>query len=114
MASQASLGEVTTATAQGHLPQFRGTGSVSPAMLSVAGFDRDQVHATGKIQSPSVVNGSTFPFKSSKPLSENNRPLSRAIPIVRPPDSLDAEGYMRLVQKKQEPSKTGPVMGSDW
>lgn len=126
MSSPALLGGITSATAQGYLPQYRGSAaaSLSPAILNVAGVDRDQDHSTSKIESPRVANGS---FAGVNVLSEN-RPLSRAIPIVRlPGEIMDAEGYMRYLAQKAEDDKqvkqhgwntnttgTGPVMGSDW
>ena len=118
MSSPALPGGVTIATAQGHLPAYHGTAaaSLSPAMLNLPGLARNSDVFASKLQQPVVVNGSTIPVKPSKPFSENSRPLSRAIPIVRPPDSLDAEGYVRLIHNKQDATRTGtgPVMGSDW
>lgn len=118
MSSPALSGGVTIATAQGHLPAYHGTAaaSLSPALLNVPGLTREMDNPLSKLQTPAIVNGSTIPIKASKPLSENSRPLSRAIPIVRPPDSLDAESYMRMIHNKQDVVRpgTGPVMGSDW
>ena len=116
MSSPALSGGVTIATAQGHLPPYRGTAaaSLSPTMLSLPGDERESAVNLSKLQQPSVVNGSTIPFKTNKTLLENSRPPSRAIPIVRPPSSLDAESYVRLIHNKQDASRIGPVMGSDW
>lgn len=118
MTSPAMSGGVTIATAQGHLPAYRGTAAVSllPAMLNVTGVAHEMNTSASELQQPLVVNGSTIPIKTPKPVSENSRPLSRAIPIVRPPDNLDAESYMRLIHNKQDITRTGtgPVMGSDW
>jgi len=124
MASPPLLGSITSATAQGYLPQYRGSAaaSLSPTILNVAGFDRGLGHSSSKIESPRVVDGSGV-----RVLSEN-RPLSRAIPIVRPPpESMDAEAYMRyLTQKAADDQQikehgwntnttgTGPVIGPDW
>ena len=126
MSSPALLGGVTSATAKGYLPQYRGSAaaSLSPAILNVAGLDRGQDSSTSKIDSPKVANGSSFGVRA---LSEN-RPLSRAIPIVRPPpDSMDAEDYMRYLSQKAADDQfvkehgwntnttgTGPVNGADW
>lgn len=127
MSSPALMGSVTSATAQGFLPVYRGSAaaSLSPTILNVAGADRGLDASASKIESPKVANGSS---SGAKVLSEN-RPLSRAIPIVRPaPEHMDAEGYMRYLSQKaadDQQSKEhgwntttagkGPVSGgSDW
>lgn len=127
MSSPALIRGVTSATAQGFLPAYRGSAaaSLSPTILNVAGVDRGLETSDSKIESPKVANGSSF---GAKVLSEN-RPLSRAIPIIRPPpENMDAEGYMRYLSQKaadDQQSKeqgrsanitgNGPVLGgADW
>lgn len=129
MSGPALSGGVSSAIAHGYLPHYRGTAAaaLSPALLNVAGIERDLDHDTMKTESPKDVNGASPHNNAANNLSEN-RPLSRAIPIVRPaPETMDAEGYMRYLTQKADDDKKvselgwnpnttgkGPIMGSDW
>jgi hypothetical protein len=128
MVAPALSGAVSSATAQGYLPLYRGAAaaSLAPAALGgTAGIERDRERLTMKVDQ---ANG-TVPLVVSSFLAEN-RPLNgdRSPRLTRPsPDTMGAEGYMRyLSQKADEDQKiieqgwnsnttaTGPVMGSDW
>lgn len=113
MSGPALSGGVTAATAQGHLPQYRGTAAASfpPVLSSYVTLDRDQpTPVLVNYEQPMVANGSVAVAKPPSLLSEN-RPLSRAIPIVCPnSNSLNAASYMRQLNQKQNQN---PGVGSN-
>lgn len=127
MAAPALSGTVSSATAQGYLPQYRGAAaaSLAPSAFNITAFDRDSESLTMK-QDQSHGN---VPLVAANFLPEN-RPLNRdrsPQPIRPSPDTMGAEGYMRYLSQKAEEDKkiieqgwnsnttaTGPVMGSDW
>jgi len=108
-------GMVSSTTAQGYLPVYRGS-----AVASLApGFIEQKLSTAG-----------TAPLIAANFLPEN-RPLhldDRArVPIKTSPETMGAEGYMRYLTNKAENDQkiiesgwnsntnaTGPVMGSDW
>jgi hypothetical protein len=121
-----ALGTVSSATAQGYLPQYRGSAaaSLAPAMFHSPG--RDGEHQTSKVEQPPSSIDSIAPLIASNFLPEN-RPLNRDRSPVRPSDTLGTEAYKRYLSRKADGDKkvieqgwnanttaTGPVMGSDW
>lgn len=131
MAAPALSGEVSSATAQGYLLQYRGSAaaSLAPAMLNIPGFERDDESSDAKEDPQHNPTNSIAPLIAANFLPEN-RPLNRDRPPrpIRPsPQTMGAEGYMRYISQKAEDDKvileqgwnskttgTGPVMGSDW
>ena len=125
MSGPALSGRVSSATAHGYLPQYRGSAnsSLSPAIQNGAAGEHDVTYQASKV---AIHHEPIGPVSYNVAKGPENLPLSRAIPIVRPSiDSLDAEGYMRYLQTKTaedqklqiwDPSNagTGPVVGSDW
>jgi hypothetical protein len=127
MAAPALSGTVSSATAQGYLPQYSGAAaaSLAPSAFNVTAQDRDADRSTMK---PEQLLG-VVPLIAANFLPEN-RPLNRdrsPRPIRPSPDTMGAEGYMRYISQKDDEDKkileqgwnanttaTGPVMGSDW
>jgi hypothetical protein len=125
-------GTVSSATAQGYLPQYRGSAaaSLAPTVLNIPSAERESERSTTKVD---TVKDSLFgltSFTTANFLPEN-RPLSRDRthrPITASADALDAEGYLRTVGRMDDDnhkedveqgwsSKTsgsGPVMSSEW
>jgi hypothetical protein len=122
-------GAVSSATATGYLPQYRGSAaaSLAPTIVNVSGAERELERPASKFglskeftDNPAQLNPVNF-------LPEN-RPLSRDERSTRPsPEHLGAEGYMRYISQKAADDKkaiergwnsnttgTGPIMGSDW
>ena len=143
MAAPALSGAISSATAQGYLPQYRGSAaaSLAPAMLSpmatmatiereddfgVSRVDQIRMSANGDF---SVSTEGVAPLIAANFLPEN-RPINRdrpRRPVRASVETLGAEGYMRYLTQKAEDNKkiiddswnpnttgTGPVMGSDW
>jgi hypothetical protein len=121
MAAPALSGMVSSATAQGYLPQYHGAAaaSLAPAAFNIPTTERNSERNGMKMD----VSSGIAPLIAANFLPEN-RPLNRDRPA---PDNLGAEGYMRYIsQKADEDQKiieqgwnanttaTGPVMGSDW
>jgi hypothetical protein len=122
MAAPALSGAVSSATAQGYLPQYRGAAaaSLAPAALNMA------TTANAKTSQP---NSPGFAPQVSANFLPENRSLNRnQSPLLTrpPPKNMTAEEYARYVVEKDEDQKiieagwnakttaTGPVMGSDW
>lgn len=140
MAAPALSGAISSATAQGYLPQYRGSAaaSLAPAMLNpmasaeredefgITKIDQIKISASGEF---SVSTDGVAPLIAANFLPEN-RPINRdrpRRPIRASVETLGAEGYMRYLTQKAEDNKkilgegwnpnttgTGPVMGSDW
>jgi hypothetical protein len=128
MAGTAVSGTVSSATAQGYLPQYRGSAaaSLAPTILNI-GAERDVDQATTKVE-PWKESNITGPLVVSSILSENH-PLKRerSHRAIRPSPDGGAEAYLRFLSPKPEQNETiieqgwnanttatGPVMGSDW
>jgi hypothetical protein len=127
MAAPALSGTVSSATAQGYLPQYRGAAaaSLAPTVFNISIAESEGERPAIKTDQPSGV----APLVAANFLPEN-RPLNRdrsPRPIRPSPDTMGAEGYMRYLSHKADEDKkiieqgwnanttaTGPVMGSDW
>jgi hypothetical protein len=140
MAAPALSGAVSSATAQGYLPQYRGSAaaSLAPAMLNMSTSERKDETAGMKVDEPKMVtteNGFKVSMEGVVPLIAanflpENRPINRdrpRRPILASVETMGAEGYMRYLAQKADNDKkileqgwnpnttgTGPVMGSDW
>jgi hypothetical protein len=126
-----ALRTVSSATAQGYLPQYRGSAAASlvPAMLSNYSPGRDGEYASLKLEQPGHSGDGTVTVPGSDFLTEN-RPLhwDPSPHAIRPAsDTPRAEQYMRYLAQKADQDKraiehgwnaattaTGPVMGSNW
>lgn len=126
-----ALRTVSSATAQGYLPQYRGSAaaSLAPAMLSMPSSERDAEHRSPKPEHQSRSVDGIVPAAEPSLLGEN-RPLNRdqsPRPIPPNSDTLDAEGYMRYLSQKADENKritdngwnantsgSRHVTGSDW
>lgn len=127
-----ALRTVSSATAQGYLPQYRGSAaaSLAPAMFRIPTPERDHEHLSSKTELPNPSADIIIPASASRVLPEN-WPLHRSQSprLIRPAtNTLGAEEYMRCIisQKADEDKRiiergwnarttaTGPVMGSDW
>lgn len=120
-------GAVSSATAIGYLPQYRGSAaaSLAPTILNVLAIEHELERPLSKADLSMENASGSAPFAPANYLSEN-RPLSqdRSQHSAHPsPDS--AEGYMRfLAQKADEEKKvsesyvntagSGPFIPSDW
>jgi hypothetical protein len=119
-------GAVSSATATGYLPQYRGSAaaSLAPTIMNASGAERE-------LDRPTSKSGFSKEFTELGPVNfqSENRPLSRSEHSTRPsPERLGAERYMRYVSQKDEGKKateqawkpsttgtgTGPVAGSGW
>lgn len=128
MAAPALSGAVSSATAQGYLPQYRGAAaaSLAPTALNMTTTDREGYRVNAKTSQPSSPSFATLTsanfLSENRPLNRNRSPL-----LARPsPKNLGAEEHVRYVIEKDEDQKiieagwnakttaTGPVMGSDW
>ncbi|TAQ88604.1 hypothetical protein B7494_g3068 [Chlorociboria aeruginascens] len=105
MAATALSGEVSSATAQGYLPQYRGTAaaSLAPAMISNAEHDLHRVAADqGKGFSDNLAS-----LGLAKVLSENHPLGQKALtPRHFSPETMGAEAYMRFLALKTEDGKS--------
>jgi hypothetical protein len=126
MTSQALSGAISSATAQGYLPQYRGSAaaSLAPAMVNFATGERDNERSMTKMNDSGVApNLSANLLAESRPMNVN-RPQRPMLPCA---ETMGAEDYMRYltqkdvaenkpVEKKWNPenSGTGPISGSDW
>jgi hypothetical protein len=125
-------GTVSSATAQGYLPQYRGSAaaSLAPTVLNIPSAERDSERSTAKVDTAKDSLFGLTPFTAANFLLEN-RPLSRdrtQRPIAASVDALDAEGYLRTVGRMGDDnnkddveqgwsgkaSGSGPVMSSEW
>lgn len=124
MTAPALSGTVSSATAQGYLPQYPGAAaaSLAPSAFNITAQDD---RPTTKLEQPFGI----APLIASNFLPEN-RPLNRERsprPVRPSSDTMGAEGYMRYISQKDDQDKkileqgwnanttaTGPVMGSDW
>ena len=121
---------LSSATAQGYLPQYRGFAAASlvPAMLNISNYERDGRHKSPKTEQQSHSLDGIIPVTTPSVLSENS-PLNcgRSPQPAQPmSNSLDAEGYLRYLTQKAEDKRiteqrwdvntTGirPVIGPDW
>jgi hypothetical protein len=124
-------GTISSATAQGYLPQYRGSAaaSLAPAMVNLPAGDRDDERSLAK---PELTHDSAVSFAPANAANflPENRPLTRNRlhrPTPPPAESRGAEGYMRYLSQKNEIDKkgpekkwntdepgTGPVSGPDW
>lgn len=108
-------GAVSSATATGYLPQYRGSAaaSLAPTIMNASGAERELERHISK-------SGLSNEFKEVSPVNflPENRPLSRSEHSTRPsPEHSGAERYMRYVSQKdadQKGTETGAVIGSDW
>ena len=124
-------GMLSSATAQGYLPQYRGsaTASLAPAMPTPPTTKCDSERSTLKVENLRLSMEDVAPLVAANFLPEN-RPLTRdrsSRPMRASAESMDAEGYMRYLSQKADEDKriieqgwnsnttgTSPVMGSDW
>ena len=125
-------GTVSSATAQGYLPQYRGSAaaSLAPTVLNIPSAERDSERSTTKVDTAKDTLFGLTSFTAANFLPEN-RPLSRdrtQRPIAASADALDAEGYLRTVGRMGDDnniedveqgwsgktSGSGPVMSSEW
>jgi len=131
MAAPALSGAISPATAQGYLPQYRGSAaaSLAPTVLNIPFLEREGEHFITKNDQTGSSTSGIAPLIAANFLPEN-RPLNRdrgPRPIRPSPETMGAEGYMRYVSQKATEDKkiieqgwnagttaTGPVMGSDW
>lgn len=131
MTSPALSGAISSATAQGYLPQFRGSAaaSLAPAIVNFSTGERDSVRSMAR---PETARDSAVGAASS--LAANflpeNRPLNVTHlqrPTPPPVETMGAEEYVRYLTQKDEADKkllekqwnteengTGPISGSDW
>ena len=141
IASPDLSGAVSSSTAQGCLPQYRGTAaaSLAPAMFTTTTLEGEDESAGMKVDQLKVSTDGNGNLKASMegvvPLIAanflpENRPLNRdrpRRPIRASVETMGAEGYMRYLSQKAEDDKkileqgwnsnttgTGPVMSSDW
>jgi hypothetical protein len=130
MTSPALSGAISSATAQGYLPQYRGSAaaSLAPAIVNFLTSDRDGAHSMAMAETTNTAVGATLGHEASS-LPEN-RPLSGTRlqrPTPPPAETMGAEEYMRCLTQKDnidkkllekqwntEESGTGPISGSDW
>ena len=139
MAAPALSGRVSSATAQGYLPQYRGSAaaSLAPAMLNISTLKREDEIASMKVDEPKASMGNDIkvslegvvPLIAANFLPEN-RPTDRdrpRRPILASVEAMGAEAYMRYLAQNADNDKKileqgwnsnttgkGPVMGSDW
>ena len=104
-----ALRTISSATAQGCLPQYRGSAaaSLAPAMLSISSSERDAGHRSAKSEHQSWSVDGIVPVVVPSLLGEN-RPLNRdqsPRPIPPTVGALNAEGYMRYVAQKTDEDK---------
>lgn len=125
-------GTVSSATAQGYLPQYRGSAaaSLAPAVLNIPSAERDSEHSTTKVD---TAKDSVFGLTSLTAVNflPENHPLTQdrtQRPIAASADALDAEGYLRMLGRMGDDnnkedveqgwsgktSGSGPVMSSEW
>ena len=128
MAAPALSGTVSSATAHGYLPQYRGSAaaSLAPAMLlnPASASASDSEHLIAKRDGRKEYNDSVAPFVAARFLPENYA-LNRD-EITRS-ETMGAEAYMRYITRKADDDPkivnqgwnsnttgTGPIMGSNW
>ncbi|PMD35247.1 hypothetical protein L207DRAFT_109635 [Hyaloscypha variabilis F] len=134
MASPALSGAVSSATAQGYLPQYRGSAaaSLAPAMVNYSTSERDSERSMAKseLTYDNAIGGASILAANFLP---ENRPLNvnrLQRPTPPPVETMGAEEYMRYLTERDEADKklfekhykntdgsqsgTGPVPGSDW
>lgn len=127
MAAPALSGAVSSATAQGYLPQYHGfaAASLAPAILTNPASERGIAPPTTKPDAPKEYHGGVAPIVAANFLPEN-RPLNRD--QIPRPERMGAEAYMRYLTRKADDDDqkiveqgwnssttgTGPVMGSNW
>lgn len=99
MTGTALLGVVTSATAQGNLPQYRGTAaaSLAPAMLNGPSTEREVDYPTLKTDTTKEAIVTVSPMVVSSFMSEN-RPL-RAYGST---EALGAEGNMLYLTREHQ------------
>lgn len=123
-------GTISSATAQGYLPQYRGSAaaSLAPTMVNLQGADRESERSMAKAEFSYGPTGATSSFNSANFLADNlsisGTRLQR--PVPPPTENMGAEGYMRYLSQKDDTdnkgaekltnteSGTGPISGSDW
>ena len=133
MASPALSGAISSATAHGYLPQYRGSAaaSLAPAMVNYSSSERDSERSMTKseVSYDTATGGASILTTNYLP---ENRPLN-STRLQRPnspaAESMGAEEYMRYLTQKDEADKklfekhynadgsqsgTGPVSGSAW
>ncbi len=129
MVGSALSGTISSATAQGYLPQYRGSAaaSLAPAMLNLPGVDRDGEHLTSKENKDTSSGISPMVVTSYLP---ENLPLNRdrtQRPSPTAVEGFGAERYMRYHSRKDDMDKkttdpgltgtvpaAGPVVGAAW
>jgi hypothetical protein len=131
MTSPALSGAISSATAQGYLPQYRGSAaaSLAPAIVNFTTGERDGERTMAKADVTHDSATGVAPGHAANFLPEN-RPLSGnrlQRPTPSPTENMGAEEYMRYLTQKDELDKkllekqwnadesgTGPISGSDW
>lgn len=125
-------GTISSATAQGYLPPYRGSAaaSLAPTMANVPTFARDgsdRYMSKGEMSYGSV---GVSPLNAASFLPENLPLIGNRLrrPTPPPADSMGAERYMRYLTQKDvaeqrgaaeknlnsNTSGTGPASGSGW
>lgn len=100
MTSEALTGVVTSTTAQGNLPQYRGSAaaSLAPAMLNVLAYQRDVDYPTLKSETSTEGLAVLSPMVVSSTMAEN-RPLHGYSSST---GGFGAEDYMRHLTREQQ------------
>ncbi|KUJ22947.1 uncharacterized protein LY89DRAFT_162151 [Mollisia scopiformis] len=125
MVGSALSGTISSATAQGYLPPYRGSAaaSLAPAVMNMQHTDSDGENGGSKRDSKHFSGPAQAMATSFLP---ENRPFnSERIPRAAP--TSEAESYMRYLTTKEENDKriieqgwnanttgVGPITGSDW
>lgn len=119
-------GTISSATAQGYLPQYRGSAaaSLAPSVMNLQHTDSDSSEVTGPKRDVKRFPVAA-PVMATSPLPENRPFTSEQVP--RAASHPDAESYTRYLATKDENSKQiiehgwnsnttgrGPISGSDW
>jgi hypothetical protein len=131
MVGPALSGTISSATAQGYLPQYRGSAaaSLAPAMANLPAGERDTERSMAKPELTYDSAVGAAPLNAAKFLPENHPLTINRLqwPTPPPTDSMGAEEYMRYLSQKDEMDKkgpakkwnaeesgTGPISGSEW
>lgn len=125
MVGSALSGTISSATAQGYLPPYRGSAaaSLNPAAMNLQHRGSDGEGVGLKANKQFSGHSSTM---ASSYLPEN-RPFNAGRFLRAVPPTTSAEGYMGFTATKEEEDKTvteagwnpnttsrGPITGSDW
>lgn len=113
MSGSVLSGAVSSTTATGYLPQYRGSAaaSLAPTIMNVSGAEREPERPTSKSGLSKDITEGGAQLNPVNFLPEN-LPLSRDERSARPsPEHLGAEGYMRYVSQKADEDKNAIEQG---